>query len=148
MHMISFHFMQRAFAAGIVTALLASVMGVFIVLRRMSMVGDSLSHAALAGVAGGMLFGIYPFYGALIFSGLSAILIEIIIMSRYDTATRLPNKYDIRSALKDLPRLISTTARPMPPDMTTARATSEYFLKADLMISMRIADSPENIRAP
>lgn len=78
MHMISFHFMQRAFAAGIVTALLASVMGVFIVLRRMSMVGDSLSHAALAGVAGGMLFGIYPFYGALIFSGVSAILIEII----------------------------------------------------------------------
>jgi len=78
MGMLSFQFMQRAFAAGIITALLASVMGVFIVLRRMSMVGDSLSHAALAGVAGGMLFGIYPFYGALIFSGAAAVLIEII----------------------------------------------------------------------
>jgi zinc transport system permease protein len=70
--------MQRAFLAGIITALLASVIGVFVVLRRMSMVGDSLSHAALAGVAGGMLFGFYPFYGALIFSALAAILIEII----------------------------------------------------------------------
>ena len=38
--------------AGIITALLASVIGVFVVLRRMSMIGDSLSHAALAGVAG------------------------------------------------------------------------------------------------
>jgi len=39
MGMLSFQFMQRAFAAGIITALLASVMGVFIVLRRMSMSG-------------------------------------------------------------------------------------------------------------
>jgi zinc transport system permease protein len=78
MYILSFDFMQRAFMAGIITALLASVMGVFIVLRRMSMVGDSLSHAALAGVAGGMLVGIYPFYGALIFSGAAAVLIEII----------------------------------------------------------------------
>lgn len=78
MYILSFDFMQRAFAAGIITALLASVMGVFIVLRRMSLVGDSLSHAALAGVAGGMLFGIYPFYGALIFSGAAAVFIELI----------------------------------------------------------------------
>lgn len=78
MNILSYDFMQRAFAAGIITALLASVMGVFIVLRRMSLVGDSLSHAALAGVAGGMLFGIYPFYGALIFSGVAAVLIEFI----------------------------------------------------------------------
>jgi zinc transport system permease protein len=78
MYILSFDFMQRAFAAGIITALLASVMGVFIVLRRMSLVGDSLSHAALAGVAGGMLFGIYPFYGALIFSSAAAVFIELI----------------------------------------------------------------------
>lgn len=36
------------------------------------------SHAALAGVAGGMLFGIYPFYGALIFTGAAAVFIELI----------------------------------------------------------------------
>lgn len=78
MYVLSFDFMQRAFMAGIITAVLAATMGVFIVLRRMSLVGDSLSHASLAGVAVGMLFGFYPFYGALIFSVLAAFLIEII----------------------------------------------------------------------
>ena len=67
MYILSFDFMQRAFLAGIITALLASVMGVFIVLRRMSLVGDSLSHAALAGVAGGMLLVFIPFMEPLFF---------------------------------------------------------------------------------
>ncbi len=78
MDMLSFDFMQRAFAAGIIIALLASIMGVFIVLRRMSMIGDSLSHAALAGVAGAMLIGINTSYGALAFSCIAAFLIEAI----------------------------------------------------------------------
>ncbi len=78
MFIFNYDFMVRAFLAGIMTAILASLTGVFVVLRRMSLIGDSLSHAALAGVAAGMLFGFYPFYGALIFSIISAILIEII----------------------------------------------------------------------
>lgn len=78
MEILTYDFMQRAFLAGIITAILASSMGVFIVLKRMSLIGDSLSHAALSGVALGMLFGFYPFYGALIFSVLAGFLIEII----------------------------------------------------------------------
>jgi len=78
MYIFSFDFMQRAFIAGIITAVLASAMGVFVVLKRMSLVGDSLSHAALSGVAAGMLFGFYPFYGALVFSALAALFIEVI----------------------------------------------------------------------
>lgn len=78
MYIFSFDFMQRAFIAGTATAILTSTMGVFIVLRRMSLVGDTLSHASLAGVAFGMLFGFYPFYGALIFSVFAALLIEFI----------------------------------------------------------------------
>lgn len=78
MYLFTFDFMQRAFIAGVITAVLASSMGVFVVLRRMSLVGDSLSHAALSGVAAGMLFGFYPFYGALAFSVLAALFIEAI----------------------------------------------------------------------
>ena len=78
MGILAFDFMKRAFIAGIVTALLSSVIGVFVVLRRMSMVGDSLSHAALAGVAAGALFGFYPLYGAIGASVLAALLIELI----------------------------------------------------------------------
>ena len=78
MYILSFDFMQRAFIAGIITALLASTIGVFVVLRRMSLVGDSLSHTALAGVAGAMLLGYYPFYGALFATVVAALLIEVI----------------------------------------------------------------------
>ncbi|WP_422446548.1 metal ABC transporter permease [Thermoanaerobacterium sp. DL9XJH110] len=78
MGVFSYDFMVRAFAAGTMTAVMASAIGVFIVLRRMSMVGDSLSHASLAGVASGMLFGFYPFYGALVFSAVAAVFIEVI----------------------------------------------------------------------
>ncbi|MDI3481666.1 MAG: zinc transport system permease protein [Tepidanaerobacteraceae bacterium] len=78
MYILTFDFMQRALVAGVITAVLASSIGVFVVLRRMSLVGDSLSHAALSGVAAGMLFGFYPFYGALAFSALAALFIEYI----------------------------------------------------------------------
>ncbi len=81
MYMLSFAFMRRAFAAGIITAVLISGMGIFVVLRRMAPIGDSLSHAALAGVAGSMLIGFYPFYGALIFSGIASLFIEVIRQS-------------------------------------------------------------------
>jgi len=78
MNILAYDFMQRALLAGIMTALLISTIGVFVVLRRMALVGDSIAHSALAGVAFGMLFGIYPFYGAVVFSVLAAISIEII----------------------------------------------------------------------
>lgn len=70
--------MQRALIAGMITAVLAATLGVFIVLRRLSLVGDSLAHASLAGVAGGMLLGFYPFYGALLAAAGAALIIEFI----------------------------------------------------------------------
>lgn len=78
MEIFRYSFMVRAFWAGIASALVTSTIGVLVVLRRMSMVGDSLSHAALAGVAAGMLFGFYPFYGALAFSILAALVVEMV----------------------------------------------------------------------
>lgn len=78
MDLLQYDFMQRAFLSGIITSVIISVIGVFIVLRRMSLVGDSLSHSSLAGVAASMLVGIYPFYGALLFSVLAGLFIEVI----------------------------------------------------------------------
>jgi len=73
---LQYGFMQRAFIAGILIALLCGIIGVFLVLRRMSLVGDGLAHISFGGIAAGMLFGIYPLLSALVFSVLAAIGIQ------------------------------------------------------------------------
>ena len=58
MSIFEYGFMQRAFLVGILLAVITPLIGMTVVLKRMSMVGDALAHASLAGVAIGMLFGI------------------------------------------------------------------------------------------
>ena len=74
--MFSYDFMQRAFLAGIIIAILASVSGTFIVLRRYSMMSETLAHSALVGVAVGLVGGYNPLWMAVIVAILSAWLIE------------------------------------------------------------------------
>lgn len=62
--MLQYGFMQRAFLVGILLAVITPCIGITIVLKRMSMIGDALSHASLAGVALGLLLGINPVIGA------------------------------------------------------------------------------------
>ncbi|MCI0503420.1 metal ABC transporter permease [Candidatus Micrarchaeota archaeon] len=74
--MLEYGFMQRAFIAGTLIAIVCSVIGLFLVLRRMSLMGDGLAHIAFAGIAGGMFFNIYPLLSALVFTVLSALGIQ------------------------------------------------------------------------
>lgn len=76
MEMLQYDFMQRAFAAGILISIICPIIGTFVVLRRLSMIGDTLSHASLAGIAAGMLGNFYPLWGAMIFSVAAAIGVE------------------------------------------------------------------------
>ena len=64
MNILQYGFMQRAFLVGILLAVVTPCIGITIVLKRMSMIGDALSHASLAGVALGLLLGINPVLGA------------------------------------------------------------------------------------
>ena len=64
MSILQYGFMQRAFIVGILLAVITPCIGITIVLKRMSMIGDALSHASLAGVALGLLLGINPVLGA------------------------------------------------------------------------------------
>lgn len=73
---LSYGFMQRALAAGLMIGIIAPIIGVFIVLRRLSLIADTLSHVALAGVAAGLLFRTYPVAGALVASLVGAVGIE------------------------------------------------------------------------
>lgn len=78
MDILQYTFMQRAFLAGILLAVITPFIGLTIVLKRMSMIGDALSHASLAGVALGLLLGFNPVAGAGTICILAALSIEVI----------------------------------------------------------------------
>src|SRR5438132_14100316 len=44
-------FVQRAFMIGIIVAILSSILSVFVVLKRVSLIGDGLAHTAFGGLA-------------------------------------------------------------------------------------------------
>jgi zinc transport system permease protein len=66
-------FMQRALIAGIAVAITASVIGLFLVLRRNSLFGDALSHVAFGGIAVGFVASIYPLWTGMAFSLMGAL---------------------------------------------------------------------------
>lgn len=75
---LDYAFMRRAFLVGILLAIIVPCIGVIVVLKRLSMIGDALSHTALAGVSAGLIMGINPIVGAIAMSILAALSIEAI----------------------------------------------------------------------
>ena len=76
--MFSYDFMQNAFFVAICISLLCPCIGIFMVLRRSSMIGDTMSHASLAGITLGLLTNTNPILGAFIFTAICGALIEFL----------------------------------------------------------------------
>ncbi|WP_446897486.1 metal ABC transporter permease [Clostridium sp. LBM24168] len=76
--MLEYEFMQNAIIAGILISILCPAVGVFLVLKRYSMMGDSLSHSSFAGVALGLVFGWNPIMTAFIFTSIAGLAIEFL----------------------------------------------------------------------
>lgn len=76
--------MQRAIISGIAIAILCSVVGLFLVLRRYSLFGDAIAHSSFGGIALGLMAGIYPLWTAYAVSLGSALVI-----------TRIRNRFKI-----------------------------------------------------
>jgi len=74
--------MVRAFEAGIAIAVIAPLIGMFLVVRRYSLLADTLAHTSLAGVAIGLLFRINPVLSAIILSVVASLGIEQLRASR------------------------------------------------------------------
>ncbi|MED3790263.1 metal ABC transporter permease [Peribacillus frigoritolerans] len=81
---LQFEFLQNAFLTGIIIGAIAPLVGVFVVVRRMSMISDALSHVALAGIAFSLLLqksflslaGLNPLYIGMAFSVGGSLFIE------------------------------------------------------------------------
>jgi zinc transport system permease protein len=76
--MLAYSFMQNAFVVSLFIGIICPCVGIFLVLRRQSMIGDTLAHASLAGVTIGLLSGINPILGAFLFTSASGLLIEFL----------------------------------------------------------------------
>lgn len=77
-----YDFMIRAFTAGIVTGIIAPIIGMFLVTRRYSFMADTLAHVSLAGVAIGFLTGLQPIVTAAGASVIAALSVEHLRSSR------------------------------------------------------------------
>jgi len=71
--MLQYQFMQHAFEAGTLVAIIAGIVGYFVVLRRSSFAAHALSHIGFAGAAGAVLIGISPVFGLLLFTSVGGI---------------------------------------------------------------------------
>lgn len=76
--MLHYSFMQNALFVSACISILCPCIGIFLVLRRYSMIGDTLSHASLAGVALGLLSHQNPVLGAFIFTSVCGALVEFL----------------------------------------------------------------------
>ena len=76
LELLQYGFVMRGLIAGIIIAIIAPFIGIFLVLRRYSLIADTLSHVSFAGIAIGFLLGINPIITAIIASVLSSIAIE------------------------------------------------------------------------
>ena len=76
--LVNYHFLQNALITSVAIGMVAGVIGCFIILRGMSLMGDAISHAVLPGVALSYILGINFFIGAIIFGLLASVLITYI----------------------------------------------------------------------
>jgi zinc transport system permease protein len=69
-------FMQRALVAGLAVGVFAPMIGIFLVQKRLSLIGDGIGHVAFAGVGAGLLLGVSAIWMALAFAVVGALGVD------------------------------------------------------------------------
>lgn len=74
--LLGYGFILRGLEAGVIVGFIAPLIGIFLVLKRYSLIADTLAHVSLAGVALGFLFKLHPVITALVVTVLSSLGLE------------------------------------------------------------------------
>ena len=82
LELFQYDFVVRGFAAGIIIAIIAPLIGIFLVVRRYALMADTLAHVSLVGVAFGLLSKINPAITALVTAIVAALGMEWLRQSR------------------------------------------------------------------
>ena len=78
MTVLSLEFMRLALVSAVLVGLVAPAVGVFLVQRRLALMGDGIGHVALTGVALGFLLGTAPVLTAVVVATVGAVVIELV----------------------------------------------------------------------
>ncbi|MEV4625271.1 metal ABC transporter permease [Micromonospora sp. NPDC049523] len=78
MSLFQYEFMLRALVGALVIGLAAPALGIYLVQRRMSLIGDGVGHVALTGVGVGLLLNASPVLTAVIVAAVGAVVIELV----------------------------------------------------------------------
>lgn len=90
--MLEFDFMRRTLLVGLMLSIAVPLIGIIMVNRKTSMVGDALSHTSLAGVGLGLILGFNPVIGAVLICICAGFSIEAI-------RARFPHYGDMATAV-------------------------------------------------
>jgi zinc transport system permease protein len=75
---LDYDFMRRALVAAALVGATAPAIGIFLVQRRLSLMGDGIGHVAFAGVAAGLLFATSPVLSAMVAAGIAGVVLELL----------------------------------------------------------------------
>ena len=78
MDLFQYDFMLRTLVGALVIGLAAPALGIYLVQRRLALIGDGLGHVALTGVGAGLLLNHSPVLVAVIAATLGAVVIELV----------------------------------------------------------------------
>ena len=78
MDLFQYDFMLRALVGALIIGLAAPALGIYLVQRRLALIGDGLGHVALTGVGAGLLLNHSPVLVAVIAATLGAVVIELV----------------------------------------------------------------------
>lgn len=78
LEVLDYDFMRRALLAALLIGIAAPSVGVFLVQRRLALIGDGIGHVALTGVAVGLVTSTAPVWSALVAAVIGAVVVEVI----------------------------------------------------------------------